>query len=111
MHYIAYYIFSIIHKIKIKINWFYFLKITVFYFNLGNKLEDKDKILQILKDEIKEYSKPNQSPQCLKVDNDLTIKKLNRDKIDLEMNCNELKQQVTELEKKHKDLNGKVCKL
>ncbi|XP_016662205.1 interaptin isoform X2 [Acyrthosiphon pisum] len=77
---------------------------------LSNKLEDKDKILQILKDEIKEYSKPNQSPECLKVDNDLTIKKLNRDKIDLEMNCNELKQQVTELDKKHKDLNGKFEK-
>lgn len=74
---------------------------------LSNKLEDKDKILQILKDEIKEYSKPNPSPECLRVDSDLIIKKLNRDKIDLEMNCNELKQQVTELEKKHKDLNGK----
>ncbi|CAI6368867.1 unnamed protein product [Macrosiphum euphorbiae] len=77
---------------------------------LSNKLEDKDKILQILKDEIKEYSKPNQSPECLKVDSDLIIKKLNRDKIDLEMNCNELKQQVTELDKKHKDLNGKFEK-
>ncbi|KAL4131608.1 hypothetical protein QTP88_008900 [Uroleucon formosanum] len=77
---------------------------------LSNKLEDKDKILQILKDEIKEYSKPNQSPECLKVDNDLIIKKLNRDKIDLEINCNELKQQVTELDKKHKDLNGKFEK-
>lgn len=80
-------------------------------FNLGNKLEDKDKILQMLKDDIKEFSKPNQSPECAKIDNDLTIKKLNRDKIDLEMNCNELKQQVTELESKHKDLNGRVRKL
>lgn len=100
------------YKIKKEIvllfkNYWFLLNI----FNLGNKLEDKDKILQILKDEIKEYSKPNQSPECLKVDSDLTIKKLNRDKIDLEMNCNELKQQVTELDKKHKDLNGKVCKL
>ncbi|KAL5245443.1 hypothetical protein ACI65C_012853 [Semiaphis heraclei] len=74
---------------------------------LSNKLEDKDKILQMLKDDIKEFSKPNQSPECAKIDNDLTIKKLNRDKIDLEMNCNELKQQVTELESKHKDLNGR----
>jgi len=78
-------------------------------FNLGNKLEDKDKILQLLKDEIKEYSKPNQSPQN-KIDNTLIIKKLNRDKLDLEMNCNELKQQITELDKKHTELNGKVCK-
>ncbi|XP_025202114.1 putative leucine-rich repeat-containing protein DDB_G0290503 isoform X2 [Melanaphis sacchari] len=73
---------------------------------LSNKLEDKDKILQLLKDEIKEYSKPNQSPEN-KTDNTLIIKKLNRDKKDLEMNCNELKQQVTELDKKHKELNGK----
>lgn len=80
-------------------------------FNLGNKLEDKDKILQLLKDEIKEYSKPNQSPEYLKVDNASTINKLNRDKIDLEMNCNELKQQIAELDKKHKELNGKVCNL
>jgi len=80
-------------------------------FNLGNKLEDKDKILQMLKDDIKEFSKPNQSPEFSKTDNDLIIKKLNRDKIDLEMNCNELKQQITELDKKHKDLNGRVCKL
>lgn len=78
-------------------------------FNLDNKLEDKDKILQLLKDEIKEYSKPNQSPEN-KIDNTLIIKKLNRDKLDLEMNCNELKQQITELDKKHTELNGKVCK-
>ncbi|XP_026816306.1 putative leucine-rich repeat-containing protein DDB_G0290503 isoform X4 [Rhopalosiphum maidis] len=73
---------------------------------LSNKLEDKDKILQLLKDEIKECTKPNQSPEN-KTDNTLIIKKLNRDKIDLEMNCNELKQQITELDKKHKELNGK----
>lgn len=79
------------------------------FFNLGNKLDDKDKILQLLKDEIKEYSKPNQSPEN-KIDNTLIIKKLNRDKLDLEMNCNELKQQITELDKKQTELNGKVCK-
>ncbi|XP_027840643.2 putative leucine-rich repeat-containing protein DDB_G0290503 isoform X1 [Aphis gossypii] len=76
---------------------------------LNNKLEDKDKILQLLKDEIKEYSKPNQSPEN-KIDNTLIIKKLNRDKLDLEMNCNELKQQITELDKKHTELNGKFEK-
>jgi len=80
-------------------------------FNLGNKLEDKDKILQLLKDEIKEYSKSNQSPENkIDKDNTLIIKKLNRDKLDLEMNCNELKQQITELDKKHTELNGKVYK-
>lgn len=63
-----------------------------------------------MKDEIKEYSKPNQSPEN-KIDNTLIIKKLNRDKLDLEMNCNELKQQITELDQKHTELNGKVCKL
>ncbi|KAF0772968.1 putative leucine-rich repeat-containing protein isoform X1 [Aphis craccivora] len=76
---------------------------------LSNKLEDKDKILQLLKDEIKEYSKPNQSPEN-KIDNTLIIKKLNRDKLDLEMNCNELKQQITELDQKHTELNGKFEK-
>ena len=89
-----------------KNNWFL---LTIF--NLANKLEDKDKILQILKDEIKEYSQPNQSPEYLKVEKALIIKKLNRDKIDLEMNCNELKQEITELDKRQKELNGKVCKL
>ncbi|XP_060836163.1 paramyosin-like [Rhopalosiphum padi] len=76
------------------------------YSRLGNKLEDKDKIIQLLKDEIKEYFKPNTSPENNKTDNTLIIKKLNRDKIDLEMNCNELKQQIIELDKKHKELNG-----
>lgn len=79
------------------------------FFNLGNKLEDKDKILKVLKEEIEELLNPKQIPEYLKEDNDLIIKKLNRDKIDLEMNLNELKQQVVELEKKNKELNGKVC--
>lgn len=84
-----------------------FLCIT---FNLGNKLEDKDKIIQFLKDEIEEFSKPKEeSIDNLKIDNySLLIKKLNQDIIDLDINNKDLKNQIAELENKHKDLNGKV---
>lgn len=80
-------------------------------FNLGNKLEDKDKIIQYLKDEIEEFLKPKESTHKSNVDNDLKIKKLTQDLLDLEISNHELKQQLKELENKHDDLNGKVIKL
>jgi len=78
--------------------------------DLDNKLENKDKIIQFLKDEIEEFSKSKEdSTDCFKVDDSsLLIKKLNQDVIDLDINNNELKNQIAELENKHKDLNGKV---
>lgn len=61
-----------------------------------------------MKEEIEEFSKPKESPENLKINNSLKIKKLNQDILDLEMNNCELKQQITEIENKHDDLNGKV---
>lgn len=80
-------------------------------FNSGNKLEDKEKIILFLKGEIKELSKPKEeeSIDSFKVDNySLLIKKLNQDVIDLDINNKELKNQIAELESKHKNLNEKV---
>lgn len=71
-------------------------------------MEDKNKVIQCLKDEIEEFSRPKESPNCFKADDNLIIAKLNQDVLDLEFNNNELKLQITELENKHKDLNGKV---
>jgi len=79
-----------------------------FLFLLGDKLEDKRKIIKFLKDEIEELSKPKEPSESVKIDNDLIIKKLNQDIIDLEINNKELKQQMAELENDHKDLNAKV---
>lgn len=78
---------------------------------LGTKLEDKDNIIQFLKDEIEEFSKSKESPDDFKEKTALIIKKLNQDIIDLEINGNELKQQMIELENKHKDLIRKVIQL
>jgi hypothetical protein len=61
-----------------------------------------------LKDEIEEFSKPKESLDNLKTDNALILKKLKQDIIDLEINNNELRQQITEFENKHKDIQGKV---
>lgn len=77
-------------------------------FCLDNKVEDKDKIIQFLKDEIEEISKPKESSDVIKVDNTLMIKKLNQDILDLELSNSDLKHQLKELENKHKDLNTKV---
>lgn len=85
--------------------------ICLFMINLGNKLEDKNQIIKCLKDEIEELTKPKKQSPNWKAKNDITIKKLNQDILDLEMNNIELKQQISELENKHKDLNGKVIKL
>lgn len=74
----------------------------------GYKLEDKEKVIQFLKDEIEEFSKPKESLDNLKSDDTLIIKKLKQDIIDLEINNNELSQQITEFENKHKEINGKV---
>ncbi|XP_025408109.1 uncharacterized protein PFB0145c-like isoform X2 [Sipha flava] len=78
--------------------------------NLSCKLEDKEKIIQFLKDEIEEFSKPKESLDNLKTDNALILKKLKQDIIDLEINNNELRQQITEFENKHKDIQGKLEK-
>lgn len=64
-----------------------------------------------MKDEIEEFSNPKESPKEFKVDNTLIITKLKQDILDLEMNNNELKLQVAELENKQKNLNEKVYKL
>lgn len=77
-------------------------------FNVDNKLEDKDKIIKCLKDEIDEISKPKDCLEDVKIDNGLKIKKLNQDILDLEINNNDLKQQITELENNYKVLNEKV---
>lgn len=77
-------------------------------FNLATKLEDKDKIIKCLKDEIDELSKPKDCLEDVKMDSVLKIKKLNQDILDLEINNNELKQQITELENNYKVLNEKV---
>lgn len=42
------------------------------------------------------------------MDNALILKKLKQDIIDLEINNNELRQQITEFENRHKDIHGKV---
>lgn len=44
----------------------------------------------------------------IEVDNSLIIRKLNQDILDLEMNNNELKQQIIELENIHEDISTKV---
>lgn len=75
---------------------------------LGNKLEDKEKVIKCLKDEIEEFSMPKDKDE--KVDYVLKFKKLNQDILDLEINNTELKQQITELENNHKVLNDKVIK-
>lgn len=77
-------------------------------FNVDNKLEDKDKIIKCLKDEIDEISKPKDCLKDVKIDNVLKIKKMNQDILDLEINNNDLKQQITELENNYKILNEKV---
>lgn len=82
---------------------FYFL---IFY--VGSKLEDKDKVIKCLKDEIEELLKPKKSPNKMKADDSLKMKKLNQDNFDLEMNINELRQQILDLENQSKDLKGKV---
>lgn len=79
--------------------------------HLGTKLEDKDKIIQFLKDELEEFSKSKESPDDFKENTALMIKKLKQNIFDLEINGNELKQQMVELENKHKDLNKKVIQL
>lgn len=73
-------------------------------------MEDKDKIIKCLKDEIEEFTKPKELSNGLEVKNALTIKKLNQDILDLEMNNKELKLQIAEVEIKHQDLNSKVIK-
>lgn len=73
-------------------------------------MEDKDKVIKCLKEEIEEFSKPKKSPDNFKINNTLKIKKLNQDILDLEMNNCELKQQIAEIENKHENLNTKVLK-
>lgn len=60
-----------------------------------------------MKDEIEELTKSKDTSN-IEVDNSLTIRKLNQDILDLEMNNNELKQQIIELENIHKDISTKV---
>lgn len=60
-----------------------------------------------MKDEIEELTKSKDTSD-IEVDNSLIIRKLNQDILDLEMNNNELKQQIIELENLHKDINTKV---
>lgn len=62
--------------------------------------------------EVEEFTKPKkQSPNNWKAKNNITVNKFQQDILDLEMNNIELKQQITKLEDKHKDFNGKVIKL
>jgi len=84
--------------------------LAMFNFYLGSKLEDKKKIITFLKDEIEELSKPKDFPD-IKVDSSLAIKKLNQDILYLEINNNELKQQLVELENQYKGLSAKVSTL
>lgn len=86
----------------------YIINTFLCLFNLDNKLEDKDKIIKCLKDEIDEISKPKDCLEDTKIDSVLKIKKLNQDILDFEINNNELKQQITELENKFKVLSEKV---
>lgn len=76
---------------------------------LGNKLDEKEKFIKLLKDEIKELLQPEDF-SCIKVDHSLAIIKLNQDILDLEINNNELKQQLDGLQNQYKDLSLKVIK-
>lgn len=89
---------------------FHLLCLEMFNLNLGSKLEDKEKIIKFLKDEIEELSQPKSCSDFKMDDHSLTIKKLNQDILDLEFNNNELKQQLGELENQRKNLHDKVIK-
>ncbi|VVC44049.1 Hypothetical protein CINCED_3A008045 [Cinara cedri] len=71
---------------------------------LCTKLEDKEKIIQFLKDEIEELTISKETPDNFKENTALIIKKLKQDIFDLETNSNELKHQIKKLENEHKDL-------
>ncbi|XP_050432035.1 putative leucine-rich repeat-containing protein DDB_G0290503 isoform X2 [Adelges cooleyi] len=77
---------------------------------LSTKLEDKDKVIKFLKDEIEELSKPKEVPVHAEVNNEWLVKKLNQDVYDLEKNVVDLKQQIVDLENAHTDLNAKFQK-
>lgn len=77
-------------------------------FILGAKLEDKDKVIKYLKDEIEELSKPKETSVDDHVFNNIQITKLQQDIVDLEKNVEELKLQISEMEINENNLHKQV---